>query len=117
MTDDLRERLTDDQERALIDLAQQTLRDGETGMSSGECNRAGWHVGQAITAAVERILAQRLADAQAEGETVTEWAVRVGPMIHGFASEDEARLYVSPETPLLRRTVGPWVPVEGGDGK
>lgn len=52
--------------RSIIGAAQRCLADGETGMEPGDCNRAGWHVGDALVPVVERIIDARLAAAIAE---------------------------------------------------
>lgn len=59
--------LTVDELRSLIGCVQRTLVNGETGMSDADCNRAGWHVGEALKSIVETILIYRVTAAKAEG--------------------------------------------------
>lgn len=53
-------RLTDAEVGTIVAAAQNSLVEGETGLSNGDCNRAGWHVGHSLAPTVARIVQAHL---------------------------------------------------------
>jgi hypothetical protein len=105
--------------RRLAGVVQQALRDGETDMNAGDCNRAGWHVAEAVLASdwlaayiarkVEAVESERdeaVAAAECNHLAKIEWFERAET---AERERDEARAMIERVTALaasLRRPLG-----------